>query len=74
MQFIQEEEGKLLIRVVKTTRYSNEDEEELRSKIQNATGGGLRIEFDYVDSIPRTERGKYRLFIQKLPISFGDKC
>jgi len=46
-------------------------EEEIRAKMQNAVGGTLDIEFNYVHNIERTERGKHKFLIQKLPIRFG---
>jgi phenylacetate-CoA ligase len=31
-----------------------------------------KFEIRFVDHIPRTQSGKYRFLIQKLPIEFGD--
>jgi phenylacetate-CoA ligase len=72
MQLIQEREGEIVVRIQKTYQYSDSDERELLSKMQSAIGDGLKIDFDYVDSIPRTEQGKYKFLIQKLPIAYGD--
>jgi phenylacetate-CoA ligase len=72
MQLIQEKEGELVVRIVKSPQYSNADQQEILSKMQRAVGGGLEINFDYVDHIPRTQSGKYKFLIQKLPIEFGD--
>ena len=58
--------------IVRTHEYSDTDQQEILSKMQRAVGGGLEINFDYVDHIPRTQSGKYRFLIQKLPIEFGD--
>jgi len=33
--------------------------------------GTLDIEFNYVHDIERTERGKHKFLIQKLPVKFG---
>lgn len=71
MQLIQEKEGELVVRIVKSPQYSNVDQQEILSKMQRAVGGGLEINFDYVDHIPRTQSGKYKFLIQKLPIEFG---
>ena len=72
MQLIQEEEGKLFVRIVKSVGYSDKDEQELLQKMQRTVDNQLSITFNYVDEIPRTARGKYRFLIQKLPIPFGD--
>lgn len=70
MQLMQEEEGKMTVRIVKTLQYSENDEQEFLTKMQKAVGNGLDINFEYVNQIPRTQSGKYRFLIQKLPIEF----
>jgi len=72
MQLVQEKEGELIVKVVKSAQYSANDEKEILSKMQRAVGNGLNISFSYVDLIPRSKSGKYRFLIQKLPIEFGD--
>jgi phenylacetate-CoA ligase len=72
MQLIQEKEGELTVRIVKTAQYLDSDEHEILSKMQRAVGSGLDINFDYVGYIPRTQSGKYRFLIQRLPIEFED--
>ena len=72
MQLVQEEVGRVLVRIVKTNEYSVKDEQEIRQKMQKNVDNQLDITFDYVDEIPRTARGKYRFLIQKLPIELGD--
>jgi phenylacetate-CoA ligase len=72
MQLVQEREGVLTVKIVKTAQYLDSDEHEILSKMQRAVGSGLDVNFEYVDHIPRTQSGKYRFLIQKLPIEFGD--
>lgn len=72
MQLVQEKEGKLLVKIVKTTQYSPKDEQEILSKMQSCVGDGLHIIFNYVEAIQRAKSGKYKFLIQKLPIEFGD--
>jgi phenylacetate-CoA ligase len=71
MQLFQQKAGELVVKIVKAPKYSKKDEQEIRLKMQRAVGHGLDIAFDYVDHIPRTQIGKYRFLIQKLPIEFG---
>jgi len=73
MQLVQEKEGELIVKVVRTSQYSVNDEKEILSKMQRAVSDGLDISFSYVNNIPRTKNGKYKFLIQKLPIEFGDK-
>jgi phenylacetate-CoA ligase len=73
MQLVQEEEGRLVVMIVKIEGYSARHEQEIRQKMQKSVDDQLDIDFSYVDEIPKTERGKYRFLIQKLPIEFGDE-
>ena len=72
MQLVQEREGELVVKIAPTPQYSENDQQEILSKMQKAVGNSLDINFEYVDHIPRTQRGKYRFLIQKLPIEFGN--
>lgn len=72
MQLVQEKEGILTVKIVKNDRYLDVDEHEIWSKMQRAVGNGLDVNFEYIDFIPRTQYGKYRFLIQKLPIEFRD--
>lgn len=72
MQLIQQKRGELVVKIVKTNEYRSEDKQEIAQKMQRCVNGDLNIRFAYVDHIPRTQRGKYRFLIQKLPIEFGD--
>jgi phenylacetate-CoA ligase len=71
MQLVQEKKGSIIINIVRTDNYSPEDEEEIGAKMQDAVGGTLDIEFNYVNDIERTKRGKHKFLIQKLPVKFG---
>ena len=73
MQLVQEKKGEILVNIVKTLNYSDDDEEELRRKMIDSVDGQLDAQFKYVNEIPRTERGKFKFLIQKLPVEFGDK-
>ena len=74
IQFLQEERGELIIKVVKAVSYTDS---EIKAYILGLYGPrfkglcGLNVRF--VDHIPRTKSGKYRFLIQKLPIEFGDQ-
>jgi len=63
-QLIQNEIGKLNIKIMKLKEYSQEDENEIQAKIQNITN--IELNFDYVDDIPLTQSGKHMLLIQNI--------
>ncbi len=65
-QIIQEKEGKLNIIIVKDANYTESDEAEL---IRLFSDNGFRICINYVDSIPKTSRGKQPFMIQKIPFA-----
>src|SRR5215831_15982771 len=59
-QVVQKELGKVVIRVVRRSAYSVQDEEELRKEIRSWVSPSLEVRFDYVDEIPRGANGKFR--------------
>ena len=66
LQLTQTHTGKLLLKIVKGTKYSYEDENELANKILTAADGQLELSFQYVDVISTTARGKHVFLVQKL--------
>jgi len=71
MQIEQSEKGKVLMRIIREKNYCQEDEDEIKFKIQQVVGQNLEINIAYISEIPRTKSGKYQFLIQKLPIKFG---
>ena len=71
IQFIQEEKGKLTLRVVKDDRFSLLDATEyVKSLFEKRLRYLCEFKIEFVDDIPRTDRGKHRFLIQKMPIEF----
>jgi len=68
MQFTQEKEGQLVIRIVRDVKYSSEDERLLEEHIALKTNECLDVDFEYVQEIPRSKIGKHNFLIQKLPV------
>ena len=60
---MQNELDLLNFRVVKGDDYGEESLAVLKRKIPEFFGPGMRYEFEYVDKIEQTERGKYRFSI-----------
>jgi len=70
IQFIQEKEGELRIKIIRGYEYLSRDEEEMLQGIKRSLGDVLDVNIEYVDDIAWTNSGKHRLLIQKLPIGF----
>lgn len=61
-QLQQEAPGKVTVRIVKGEAFSTEDEMEIRAKFMDICG--VDTDFEYVDLIPLTPRGKHRFLIR----------
>ncbi len=68
LQLFQNEVGKIIIRIVKDEYYSEDDEQEIITKLKNVTNDNLEIIFQYVDSVKRTKSGKLMFLEQKIPL------
>jgi len=71
-QFYQEKRGEVIFRIVKKEGYSNQDTEYIRNELYKKLGDDVNLVIQFVEHIPRTQSGKYRFLIQKLPIEFGE--
>ena len=71
-QLYQEERGELIMKVVRKPAYTEEDTQQLTRELRWQLGDEVNVHVRFVDEIPRTEGGKFRYLIQKLPISIGD--
>ncbi|PKL60981.1 MAG: CoF synthetase [Methanomicrobiales archaeon HGW-Methanomicrobiales-2] len=71
-QMYQEERGELIMKVVRKPAYTEEDTQQLTRELQWQLGDEVNVHVRFVNEIPRTEGGKFRYLIQKLPIEIGD--
>ena len=71
-QFYQEKEGEVVFNIVKKETYTNHDTEYIRRELHKKLGDDVNLVIQHVVHIPRTQGGKYRFLIQKLPTEFGD--
>jgi phenylacetate-CoA ligase len=69
-QIIQEGKEHLLVKIVKGKDYSEEDNRKLLNGLYHRLGAEMKIEIEFVDSIPRTKAGKFRWVISKVPLEF----
>ena len=72
-QFYQDKIGEVILNIVKKPAFSERDAEYLYQEVSRSCGDDVTITIKYVDSIPLTARGKYRYFVQNLPICFGEQ-
>jgi phenylacetate-CoA ligase len=71
MQLVQDTAGRLRIRLVRSSTFSEQDEAELQRKIERAVDGSLRVSFEYCERIPVSANGKTEFVIQD-PALLGD--
>jgi len=69
-QFIQESRELIRVNIVRFPNFSEKDTEYILSGMKRILGEGMKMELEYVDSIPRTKSGKFRLVISKVPLGF----
>jgi phenylacetate-CoA ligase len=66
-QIVQEELDRLLVRVVATDGFGQEDEQLIRRRITRERLRGVRVEIERVAALERTSRGKFRAVVSRLP-------
>jgi len=67
-QLYQDREGEIVLHIVKKEGFSDDDVRHIKENFQNRLGNEFSLSVVYLDSIPRTSRGKYQFLVQKLPI------
>jgi phenylacetate-CoA ligase len=66
-QIVQERLDEVILRVIQTDGYTADEELIILKEIRQRLGRGMKIQFDYVNSIERTAGGKFRFIVSKLP-------
>jgi len=72
-QFYQERVGEVILNIVKKPAFDDSDAEYLYQEVSRSCGDDVTVVLRYVDNIPLTARGKYRYFIQNLPVHFVER-
>jgi len=72
-QFYQEKVGEVILNIVKKPTFGDRDANYLYQEVGRSCGDDVTITIRYVDTIPLTARGKYRYFVQNMPIRFGER-
>jgi phenylacetate-CoA ligase len=69
-QLLQEEEGKLILNIIKDDNYTEKDEKAIKTQYQKRFNKDINLTIQYVDSISSNPAGKFQFLIQKLPIDY----
>jgi len=70
VQFIQEDTKNLRIKLVRLPTFQAQDAERILREIQARVGGGMNLQIEFVEQIPRSRSGKLRCVISKVPLPF----
>ena len=68
-QLYQEKRGEITLKVVKMPTYTETDSQRIFKRLREDLCD-IKISIEFVNHIPKTERGKYMYMIQELPIEF----
>jgi phenylacetate-CoA ligase len=74
LKFFQEFEGKIIARIVRAPKYSEEElSRELRNEVTSIlTEDEFDVQFEFVESVPLTHRGSLHYIDQKIPLDLED--
>jgi len=65
-QIIQKEVGKIVVKVVQDDGFSLRDVKVLDDELKKRLGASTVIDYEYVESIPRTAMGKYKFVVSEV--------
>jgi len=71
-QFVQEQPGRLELRLVPAKGYSEHAARQIRDELTTQFGGRMQVTLTTVPAIDRTSRGKQQFLLQRLPIGLAD--
>lgn len=65
-QVVQKQLGSIVIKIVKRENYTSQQENYIRKKLQELISPTLKVDFEYVESIPRTKAGKFKAVLNEM--------
>lgn len=65
-QIVQQEPGRIRVRLVRGSGYAEADEKQLRREFAQRLGVDVDIDIEYVEQLPRTRSGKLRFVISEM--------
>ena len=66
-QIVQSRQGHMVLKIVKGTGYTSEDECRLKKETLERVGNEVDFQIEYVRSLPRSKSGKLRFVVSTLP-------
>ncbi len=72
-QIVQKEAGKMVVRVVKDDGFSVRDIKLLDEELKKRLGASMIVDYEYVESIPRTAMGKYKFVVSEVANKYLDE-
>lgn len=72
-QIRQSKPGEITVLIVKSSRYHDNDEAEMRRQFASRLGVSTKVEVSHVDAIERTKRGKLRFVVNNIPAGAIDE-
>lgn len=70
-QYYQDSLDKVILRIVKKNTYTATDTQKILRELKRKFKNQIKLEIQFLTEIPRTDRGKYKFLVQKLPIKVG---
>lgn len=67
-QYVQDEIGKVVIRIMPGPEFSDEDKRQIRTEHENRIGHDFDLVIEIIPNIELTSRGKLRRVIQNIPV------
>jgi len=67
-QYYQDSLDKIILRIVRKDNYTDIDTQKILRELNEKLKNQVKSEIQFLSEIPRTDRGKYRFLVQKLPI------
>lgn len=71
-QFYQDSPEYCIFNIVCNSKYTNDDEKQIKMELGYKLGTDIELRINYVDKIDKTVSGKCRFLIQKIPIIFDE--
>lgn len=71
-QFHQQEKGRVTLRLVRASSFTDADAEGIVREIQRKLGDDTTLALEYVDGIEKPRSGKFRFLMQELPVRYGE--
>lgn len=69
-QIVQNDKATVIFRLVRRPEFSDADAKFIRDSMREVLGSEVTLNLEFVESIPRTEAGKFRWVISKVPLGF----